>query len=89
MPIDQLALPRPVRRFLAEHDFLNNFAAFCLLSLLALWANSGRVAASRIMGIAAALVVVLETAQLFLPNRVFDWMDVLAGLSGVAVAADL
>jgi VanZ family protein len=82
-------LPRDFAVFFDRHDFLKNFTGFAALRLvtgvtLAPWLRPMLLSFA-----VAALIVILEITQLFLPKRNFDWLDIVAGVLGVALVAIL
>jgi len=95
-------LPQKVRRWIVEHDDLNNVVAFAVLGSVAFrigrkeaarFAHGisgvlGRVFARRETRLAAlmALVVVLELFQLVIPGRISGLRDVCTGWSGLFAA---
>ena len=95
-------LPRPVHRWLATHDDVNNILAFAMLGLTTFMVRPWRadragrggqrlfapLPASTTARLCCllALVCVLETAQRWIPGRVCDLRDVATGWSGVFAA---
>lgn len=90
-------LPKPVARFLNEHDDLSNFVAFFVLSGLgfqlrgsvrpaeeppAPWFRRHGVR----LGLFLLLVVAIECGQRWIPGRVSDWSDVATGWGGIFAA---
>lgn len=70
--------------WLDTHDFLKNVVGFAVLAGAAHLASPRTVA--RNAGALALLVVGIELAQLWLPQRCSDPQDVAAGWLGVALA---
>jgi len=85
-------LPKAWGKAVDAHDFARNVAGFlglrlwleiCLRPLAAAW--SDRLLARTTLAV-AVLVAGLELVQLFLPKRVADVQDVIAGWLGLALA---
>lgn len=91
-------MPRALGAWFDRHDFIRNLAGFSLLAAAAfvssrsarlghLKLRSGRIRwvvadGTTLVGL-MALVVALETVQLNLPRRSFDWLDIASGWLGI------
>ena len=83
-----------------EHDEIRHLFGYGVLGLLTFWVRfdfsdsrfrwlrwfrTSRYRTGR-LGALLALIYLLELSQLPLPNRDFDWMDIVNGWAGVALA---
>jgi hypothetical protein len=93
---DRLTFISPRQRFwLVEYDNPLNFTAFLGLTFLGLIAagawHRGHDRGGRVLGLVVTTMLVLvasfEMAQVWLPRRQADWMDVVCGWLGVLSAA--
>lgn len=99
--VNAVAGPEWAVRWADDHDFLRHFFGFGLVTFL--WAVALGFCSRRsegqtnrrtlwrwvcLLGL-IALPVLLEVAQLAVPRRAFDWMDVLAGSLGVFLGLTL
>lgn len=74
-------IPRWLGQWADAYGNFRNFPAFCLLAgVLALIAGARWGCAG-----AALLAVVVETAQVWIGGRTFDWADIFWSLAGVAL----
>lgn len=83
-------VPKPlggVRDYFDIHDFSKNMFGFAVLALtMHLAFDGGGVdRPGRRTVVLAAVIVLLELAQLALPTRTCDWRDVAAGWLGIVV----
>lgn len=69
------------------NDKLMHFAAFFVLSLLALRIASGRMESALWLGGLLLAGWVIEILQQLLPDRGFSWRDIAANAAGIAAAA--
>jgi hypothetical protein len=79
-----------------RHDGASNFIAFFVLASLGFWAPAPARSRRGVAGLWArprgrlalllALVVAIEIGQMWIPNRVSDWRDVLMGWIGIFAA---
>ena len=85
--------PDQVRVFLNSHDALRNQLAFGLFGIAALFSLMTKSFLSRRQILAVSFIVllipVLELAQIWMPERHVDFMDVLNGWLGLGVACVL
>lgn len=80
-----LGLPHGVAAWLDRHGVLRNVPAFAVLAVpLLLVVPTGRPRWHAVVGL-ALLAEVIEYAQIWLPNRHFDWRDIVSSLAGVAM----
>lgn len=83
-------VPKPlggVRDYLDIHDFSKNAFGFAVLALTMHLAfdRGGADRPGRRTAVLAAVIVLLELAQLALPTRTCDWRDVAAGWMGIVL----
>ncbi|WP_440906190.1 VanZ family protein [Catenovulum sp. SX2] len=74
-------------------DKLGHFVIFLLITICAelllksrRW-NFGRMQISAPSILVASFVILEEFSQLFIDNRTFDWLDLIASLVGVIIAS--
>lgn len=70
----------------AADDKLLHLAAWCWLASLAFWARPGGWPTLFTAALLAAWSAALESTQYLLPQRSFEWADMLANLVGIALA---
>lgn len=69
------------------NDKLMHFAAFFVLSLLALRIATGRIESALWLGGLMVTGWLIEILQKLLPDRGFSWPDIAANVAGIAAAA--
>lgn len=88
---DLQVVPENIGNWLDTHDFERNIMGGAILQMAVMvvffgW-GIGR-SPSRLSGIAGvtslAIFSITELAQLFLPQRTFDWMDIGAAILGIS-----
>lgn len=70
----------------AGGDKLLHLAAWCWLASLAFWARPGGWSAITTAAGLAVWSAAVESVQYLLPQRSFEWADMLANLVGIALA---
>jgi VanZ family protein len=73
-------MPRWISRWADVHGVTRNFAAFLVFGIVG-FALLGR--GWRQMALFAFFAIGIEVAQLWIPNRYFDWRDIAASLAGL------
>lgn len=76
-------VPRPVGLWADSHGIIRNTPAFFAFGLLA-FALLGRT--RRTVVPLAVFATVIEVAQIWIPTRIFDLLDIVASLAGLALA---